>query len=430
MTRTGKVPEPVSNYIAPVIPRKNPPKTAFFRNPKVRLRVGWGFFAVASSSLFWGCGGEKQEGTVLAQVDKAALTLEEVRQTFPAAYEQILTRDQYLDFIKRWIDDEVIFQQALAEGLDKDPAVAERLRQLRRKVVIEEYLAREDSSGEFQPDESTLARYYEMHKDEFRRSAPEFRMAHIRVETLKEALALRGQADRGDFLKVAAENSLDPTAESFTSIPYRKAAELPTCLAELALDAKLGRLLGPVSCPDGVYLAKITEKVEEGSQIPFNDAKEEIAGILLMARRNKLREARIDRFKEGVAITYNLSQIPGLDVPPEAAAAPSAATPTSGDPRGGVPSRARPAPEAAKPKPPAPRPEPRREPDPPPPKPEPMPPPVSTPQEPDPGPSDPQGSSPVRPGPAHADAAVAAEPFAATETPVQESPDSPATPQE
>jgi hypothetical protein len=305
-------------------------------------------------------------------------------------------------------------------------------------VVIEEYLTREDSTGDFQPDENTLARYYEMHKEEFRRSAPEFRLAHIRVETLKEALALRSNADRGDFLKVATENSLDPSAESFTSIPYRKVSELPPCLAELALEAKLGRLIGPVSCPDGVYLAKITEKVEEGSQIPFNDAKEEIAGILLMARRNKLRDARIDRFKEGVAITYNLSQIPGLDIPPEAGGSSGSATPGMSDPRGNAPDRSLNEPTPSpKPRPaPTPPPEERHPPAPPPPTP-------VTPSESTPPASEPsQGSVspvhephssapslPIRSADIPANPGTA-EPFASSETSPKELTETPAPSQE
>lgn len=252
---------------------------------------------------------------VLAQVDQARLTLAEVRESFPPEYEKVLSREQYLDLIQRWIDDEVVYEQALKLKLDQDPKVRHKLDRLRRKALIEEFMAREGANQEFEPDEGAMTRYYEMHKDEFRRKSPEFRYAHIRVNSLKEALTLRGRIQGDNFAALAAGSSLDSTGENST--PYRKAVEIPTCLLHDISEAKPGWLSPPLSCPDGIFIVKLLDRVEAGTLIPFSEAKEAISGQLAMEQKDKMREAKIRQYKEGVAINVNLDLIPGQENGPE-----------------------------------------------------------------------------------------------------------------
>src|SRR5690606_10344613 len=108
-----------------------------------------------------GCKEEKAQATVLAQVGEASLTLEELRESFPVEFEQLIRREQYLDFIKRWMDDEVVYQQALKAKIDSDPAIKRKLDKVRRKLLIEEYLAKENAAEVYEPDEIAMNQYYE-----------------------------------------------------------------------------------------------------------------------------------------------------------------------------------------------------------------------------------------------------------------------------
>jgi hypothetical protein len=253
---------------------------------------------------------------VLAQVGQTRLTLDEVREIFPPEYEKVLPREQYLDFIQRWVDDEVIFQQAIKLRLDQDPKTHARLERLRRKALIEEFMAREIANQEFEPDEGSMTRYYEMHKDDFKRKTPEFRYAHIRVGSLKEALALRARMKGDNFTTLASGGSLDSNGET-ASLSFRKPSEIPTCLLHDLGEAKPGWISPPLSCSDGVYLVKLFDRVEGGTLIPFAEAKEAIRGQLVMEQKDKMRETRIHQYREGVIISLNLDLIPGQETGPE-----------------------------------------------------------------------------------------------------------------
>jgi len=289
---------------------------------------GYSFAFGCCAFLIMACKKEPEKATVLAQVGNSTLTLDELRESFPADFEQLIRREQYLDFIKRWMDDEVVYQQALNSKLESDPVVGRKLAKLKRKLLIEEFLARENASEVFEPDEMAMNQYYEMHKEDFRRKVPEVKFAQMRVQTVKQASELRSKANRADFLAVAAANSLDPVPESYSSIAFKKQSDFPPCLSQDIAGAGIGAVTLPVACPDGYYLVKVIERQDAGSLIPFTEAKEEISGILVMERKDKLMEGKIAKLKEGLPFSYNLDQIPGLaDTAKSAEAAAAGAAP-------------------------------------------------------------------------------------------------------
>src|SRR5690606_10299535 len=126
--------------------------------PPVAAATAW----VLGGARLAGCQKSGTQPVVLAGVDGSKLTLDALRETSPAEYEQVIPRAQYLDLIQRWIDDEAVYQQALKRKLDQDPQVKRKLARLQRRMIIEEFLARETGgSGETEPDEGAMTRYYE-----------------------------------------------------------------------------------------------------------------------------------------------------------------------------------------------------------------------------------------------------------------------------
>jgi len=282
----------------------------FSLKPKTYVLVAILFWAVLS-----GCESKKTQGTVLAKVGDATLTLEDVRRTFPAEYEQALPREQYLDFVKRWIDDEVIYQQAIKTGLDKDTSVARRLADTQRKLLIEEFLARESAAGSLEPEDAALSQYYEVHREEFRRKVPEWRYLTLRVKNLKDAMELKNKLRGGDYLAEAAPYLLDPLPENPDALPFRKAQELRPCLQAAIPSATVGQIAGPLTCPEGIILVKILDKAEAGTLVPFSEVRDHLVGILMMERKSKQRDGTIALYKEGAVISFNLNKIPGRESP-------------------------------------------------------------------------------------------------------------------
>lgn len=275
-------------------------------------RAGFAAGILALAAGLAGCQKADTQSVVLAQVGDSKLTLEELRETYPAEYEKVLPREQYLDVIQRWIDDEAVYQQALKRKLDEEPQVRRKLERLRRRMIVEEFLAREAGGIDAEPDEGAMTRHYENNKSDFLRKSPEYRYLHIRLGTLKDALAVRARVRGNNFAELAAEHSLDSTARELPEPPFRKTSEVPPCLHDV-LDAKPGWVSSPVSCPDGVYLVKLLDRIEAGTSLPFQEVRATIAARLAMQHKERMRQSKIRQYKEGVAISLNVDEIPGQD---------------------------------------------------------------------------------------------------------------------
>lgn len=282
--------------------------THFRAFPRITLASALGLALLGLTA----CQKTDTEAVVLANVNEAVFTLDELRETYPAEYEKVLPREQYLNVIQRWIDDEAVYQQALSRKLDQEPAMKRKLERLQRRMIIEEFLAREVGvGGEIEPDEGALMRYYENNKSDFLRKSPEYRYLQIRLATLKDALAVRNKVRGSNFASLVGQHSLD-SAPEFLDPPFRKTSEIPTCLHDV-LDARPGWVSSPISCPDGVYLIRLLDRIEAGTPLPFPEVRASISSRLSMQHKERMRQTKIRQYKEGVTINLNIDQIPGQD---------------------------------------------------------------------------------------------------------------------
>lgn len=156
-------------------------------------------------------------GQVLAIVNGAEVgsnAFEQAASRKMPAEGDALSADEKKEVLDRLIDEELLYQEALRQGLDRDPKV---------KKVMVNTLLRQEVYGSIRNSDFTdeeLEAYYESHKDEF--VVPEkvqikrilIKAGEERSEDEAKAKAeeLRGQlvSNPGAFKEVATQNSEDP----------------------------------------------------------------------------------------------------------------------------------------------------------------------------------------------------------------------------
>ena len=79
--------------------------------------------ALALSALLAGCGPEEgpEGGIEIARVGSAVLTLRDLELRSPEDLRPLLGREQKLQTVKNWVDDETLAQEARARGIDATP---------------------------------------------------------------------------------------------------------------------------------------------------------------------------------------------------------------------------------------------------------------------------------------------------------------------
>lgn len=155
-----------------------------------------------------------------------AATLDRIDQFERLRYQSVERRRALLDEI---INAELLAGEARKRGLDKDPEVKERIRQILREDVVRRMRTELPASSEI--TEADVRAYYDKHRDEFRE--PERRrVAHIVMSDKAKALKVLEQAKKAsptDWGKLVRESSLDKPGAGVPTGPLELAGDLGLC---------------------------------------------------------------------------------------------------------------------------------------------------------------------------------------------------------
>ena len=155
---------------------------------------------------------------------------EDERLTPRAAFER--------GFVDAFVEQRLLAQRAVAQGIARDPAVSQRLLVARDRILAAAYLEREIAAS---TQDDTIAAFYASQAD-VTRLGDEVRAQHIVVETEAEAreiLALLGAGE--DFTRLARTRSVDrATAPLGGELGYFTKDMMTPALAEAAFRAAPG----------------------------------------------------------------------------------------------------------------------------------------------------------------------------------------------
>jgi peptidyl-prolyl cis-trans isomerase C len=162
---------------------------------------------IFSSPLF----ADNQVATVNGVAMDKSLMAAQVRQQFgnetamPPA-----NTPQYQMLLEELIGREILFQQALAASLDKQPNVIADLENMRRNILSAAYM--QHWIANHAPSEQALQAEYER---QAQMTPPtQYKTSHILLNTEAEAQAVLAQLQAGgDFAELAKQHSIHPTKE-------------------------------------------------------------------------------------------------------------------------------------------------------------------------------------------------------------------------
>ncbi len=237
--------------------------------------VGW--CVILAICVFLGACGHKDE-KVIARVNGAELTLDDLYAEIPEYYLHSITHDQKLRFVERWINGELLYQEALRRGLQKEDPIREKVLAAEKNILIAELIQRELEERVQIPEEE-VQQYYQDHLEDFTRKADEVRASQILVPTLEEANRIKKELEAGeDFARLAREFSVDPTAEQGGDLGYFAREDVLAAVAKAAFSLSPGVFSGPIKTEFGYHLIVVTDVKKKGSVRSLDLVREEILG--------------------------------------------------------------------------------------------------------------------------------------------------------
>lgn len=247
----------------------------------------------------------KEGGKVLAEVNGKAITSQDFTQEIdrlpPYLKPMVQSAEGKKELLDSMIVREIILEQAKKDGVDKSKEVADRLEDLRKRLIVETYLKKKvEQEAKVSDDE--MKKFYEQNKDRFK-SGEQVRASHILVKTEQEAKDVLAQLKSGgSFEELAKKYSKDNSASKGGDLGwFSKGAMVPE-FDKAVFGLKEGELSGIVKTQFGYHIIKLTGKRPAGVR-PFDEVKDQIKANLLPAKQQEIFQKMKEDLKKGAKIS-------------------------------------------------------------------------------------------------------------------------------
>ncbi len=200
------------------------------------------------------------------------------------------TKKELLDML---IATEVLHQEGMRRGLDKDPAIQAQVKEFLESILVREVV---NLINRDVITEATMKVYYKKNQVMF----GEVRANHVLVKTEKEALDVKAKLVGGaDFATVAKEVSIDPaSAARGGDLGFFTKDRMVEPFSKVAFALKKGEISGPVKSPFGFHIIQKVESREPGEF-------ETLSPTQVQNMRGVMINEEIDLLKDKAKISVN-----------------------------------------------------------------------------------------------------------------------------
>ena len=241
-------------------------------------------------------------GDVVAKVGDVTRTAQELERRVPIHLKGRVTADDRARMVDAWVEEQLLYQDALTKKLDEDPTVIRRVDQAIQSIMTSELLERSFREVSVVSEEDLKA-HYAAHAESFVRDLPELRARQILVKGRSNSARVKKRLSGGAmFDQVAREESLDASRDQGGDLGYFTEDRVDPAFWTGCEKAKIGRLT-QIYTPLGYHLVEVMDRREAGSIRELHEVRDEIRQQILSARRATLRRKMIEDVRNRIPAT-------------------------------------------------------------------------------------------------------------------------------
>jgi len=254
-------------------------------------------------------------GPYLAMVGKTQITqadLEREIKGLPDFAQKIFEGPEGKEkFLNELIKKELLYQEALKRGIDKDAEYQKKVEEFRKLTLIGQLLEKEIELKAKVTEQDAKA-YYEKHKAELA-SFSQIKASHILVKTEAEAKQIEEMLKKGgNFAELAKKHSIDPgSAKNGGDLGYFSSGQMLPEFEQAAARLKPGEISAPLKTKFGYHLIKVADK-KTGKPIEFEKVKSVLLQRLSAEKQKEVFDTFIENLKKNFKVEINKEAVSKL----------------------------------------------------------------------------------------------------------------------
>lgn len=247
----------------------------------------------------------KPDSPVIARVGKAVLTVEDFNKSIPPEYSEQITLEQNINYVKQWIDTELLFQEALRRKIDREPLIKNRLEKMKKDLLAAEMMSRNSLSEKTATiDEKTVRAYYELNKEKFIREKDVAKYLEIVVLDNRTAWYISKNGTTENFLTLAAEYSQQPYPEN-SNVPFIALDDVQPEIRQAIVATPVDATSNPVKSDLGYHIIRVIDKLEKGGICKEEEIWEDIINQLTAKSQKENVEQLISDLRLKTNVEFN-----------------------------------------------------------------------------------------------------------------------------
>lgn len=267
-------------------------------------------FLLAGAILFvvWGYWGNDSEPDN-EQIIVGSAQIEQIKDAWEIQWRREPTEEELDSLIEQFIEEEALYREALAMGLEKDDTI------IRRRLAQKMRFLIQDITDQNQPKEAELNVFFKKSQEQFR-SPARISFTHIYFnQDQRENTALK---DAGEVLVRLQSSNPERAPElgdpfmlnhAYAEITQQETAKLfGKTFAEELFTLASGSWQGPIRSGYGIHLVRLVDHTP--SRIPeFSEVASQVREEYINVQRQKANEEAISALKDRYEIVVDVDAL-------------------------------------------------------------------------------------------------------------------------
>jgi len=223
---------------------------------------------------------------LVAQVNDSYLMINQLNYLVPSNLEPELTLALKKNLISDWVDDEVLYQAAVNEGISLEEKEKFLLENYRKSFFIQKFLSTKLNRN-YRISQKEIEDYYKEHTKEFVHKEDAVRIVHLLMEQRDNAIfnEIRESKNLTDIIKKYYFDDKSTMERPNGDLGYLPVSNLPDNFQSVIQRMKTGAISRPISSDQGYHFIQLLDRQTKGNQKDLEIVQDEIKLRLKKERR-------------------------------------------------------------------------------------------------------------------------------------------------
>ena len=263
-------------------------------------------FVFVALSVVAGCKEVDQKKDVIAQVGRETLTLRDLSEEIPHEIQSRLKDSEIKEYVLRWINKEVLYQEALGLHLEEQSDFKREIEGLKKELLINKLLEVTVDVKRVEIADEEIQTFYDQNNEAFLLNDDVVHCYHVLCRAWEEADGVRNQLSQGvPFDEVVSGLNADSLEFGNWDLGYFTREQIIPEISKVVFNLPVGYLSSPIKSEYGYHVLKVVDKRTKGQKKALSEVKEEIRMKLAELRRQEYYERFLLQTKNKYQIQSN-----------------------------------------------------------------------------------------------------------------------------